>query len=160
MRCERYGCASAGGGWCGRCGWVVAGQEVVLRGVGGVGRVRSTGGVRGRGSSGGRMGRLAALRDSGGESGYRVKRKGAVFANLPTFRLVGFSTCREVGDLESWRGVGGAGGVIAECSDCIVLSLLPANGRGAGGFLVYPGGKARKGRRALGWGEDGKAGVG
>ena len=103
MRCERYGCASAGGGWCGRCGWVVAGQEVVLRGVGGVGRVRSTGGVRGRGSSGGRMGRLAALRDSGGESGYRVKRKGAVFANLPTFRLVGFSTCREVGDLESWR---------------------------------------------------------
>lgn len=70
---------------------------------GGVGRVRSTGGVRGRGSSGGRMGRLAALRDSGGESGYRVKRKGAVFANLPTFRLVGFSTCREVGDLESWR---------------------------------------------------------
>ena len=34
MRCERYGCASAGGGWCGRCGWVVAGQEVVLQGVG------------------------------------------------------------------------------------------------------------------------------
>ena len=50
--------------------------------------------------------------------------------------------------------------VIALCIHCIVLSLLPANGRGAGGFLVYPAGKARKGRRALGWGEDGKAGVG
>ena len=34
MRCERYGCASAGGGWRGRCGRVVAGQEVVLQGVG------------------------------------------------------------------------------------------------------------------------------
>lgn len=80
--------------------------------------------------------------------------------DLLAFRLVGKLATWRVGDLESWRGVGGAGGVIAECSDCIVLSLLPANGRGAGGFLVYPGGKARKGRRALGWGEDGKAGVG
>ena len=55
------------------------------------------------------MGRLAAIRGSGGgESGYRVKRKGAVFANLPTFRLANFSTCREVGELagRGWCGRG------------------------------------------------------
>lgn len=34
--------------------------------------------------------------------------------------------------------------LIALCSHCIVLSLLPANGLGAGGFLVYPG--VRRGR--------------
>lgn len=33
----------------------------------------------------------------GGEPG------GGALANLPTFRLVGFSTCWEVGDLESWE---------------------------------------------------------
>lgn len=32
--------ASAGGSWCGRCGWVVAGQEVVLQGVGGLAALR------------------------------------------------------------------------------------------------------------------------
>ena len=51
-------------------------------------------------------------------------------ANLSAFRLVG--------KLESWRGAGGAGWVIAECSDCIVLSVR------VGGFLVYPG--VRRGR--------------
>lgn len=101
----------------------------------------------------------------GSRHGLVVQGKVAVFANLPTCQLVGFSTCREVGDLESWRGAGGAGGVIAECSDCIVHSLHSAitstsERAGCGWFLGLPGGKARKGRRALGWGEDGKAGVG
>lgn len=73
---------------------------------------------------------------------------------MPTCQLFDLPTFRLVGKLASWRGAGGAGGVIAECSDCIVLSVR------VGGFLVYPPGKARKGRRALGWGEDGKAGVG
>ena len=58
--------------------------------------------------------------------------------DLLAFRLVGKLATWRVGDLESWRGVGGAGGVIAECSDCIVLSVR------VGGFLVYPG--VRRGR--------------
>ena len=40
-----------------------------------------------------------------------------------TCQLANLSACWEVGELESWRGAGGAGGVIAECSDCIVLSV-------------------------------------
>ena len=55
-----------------------------------------------------------------------------------TCQLANLSACWEVGELESWRGAGGAGGVIAECSDCIVLSVR------VGGFLVYPG--VRRGR--------------
>ena len=43
----RAAAASAGGGWCGRCGWVVAGQQVglvvcsgALQGVGGLAAMR------------------------------------------------------------------------------------------------------------------------
>ncbi len=58
-------------------------------------------------------------------------------ANLSAFRLVG--------KLESWRGAGGAGWVIAECSDCIVHSLHSAitstsERAGCGWFLGLPGG--------------------
>ena len=77
----------------------------------------------------------------GSRHGLVVQGKVAVFANLPTCQLVGFSTCREVGDLERWRdraegarqGLGGVrerggaaeGGVLvlvaaAGCCDCIV----------------------------------------
>ena len=57
---------------------------------------------------------------------------------MPTCQLFDLPTFRLVGKLASWRGAGGAGGVIAECSDCIVLSVR------VGGFLVYPG--VRRGR--------------
>ena len=48
---------------------------------------------------------------------------GCQLANLSTCWLSDLSGSWEVGKSESWRGVGGAGGVIAECSDCIVLSV-------------------------------------
>ena len=44
----------------------------------------------------------------GSRHGLVVQGKVAVFANLPTCQLVGFSTCREVGELagRGWCGMG------------------------------------------------------
>lgn len=67
-----------------------------------------------------RVGGLAAIR-GGSRHGLMVRAARALpywwvvaCANLPTFRLSGFSTCREVGKLGSWRaravvGVGAGG---------------------------------------------------
>ena len=71
----------------------------------------------------------------GERGGYRVGglaaiRGGALFSParpcwwcVPTCQLFDLLAFRLVGKLASWRGAGGAGGVIAECSDCIVLSV-------------------------------------
>ena len=62
-----------------------------------------------------------------------VQGKVAVFANLPTCRLVDFSTFRFVGKLESWRGAG-CQGWVAEVS------------RRAAGFWFTRRGKEKKSR--------------
>ena len=80
-------------------------------------------------------------------------------------QLVDFSTFRLLDLLGSWR-VGKLAGrpeeVIARCSDCIVLSPLPAGCDGViGGFLVYPEVRERT-QRAQGAGcrQDGRQGCG
>ena len=93
------------------------------------------------------MGGLAALREQASAAGSAGCRRNAAGTGwwcrgrwrcLPTCQLANLSAFRLVGKLGSWRGAGGEGGVIAECSDCIVLSVR------VGGFLVYPG--VRRGR--------------
>lgn len=76
----------------------------------------------------------------GSRHGLVVQGKVAVFANLPTCQLVGFSTCREVGDLESWRGAG-AGAVAGERNGYRVGAEMKRKGQADG----LPGGVSEGG---------------
>ena len=122
-----------GGGWCGRCGWVVAGQEVVLQGVGRLSRdtrwwaplLLSAGWdeltTLGRGSVD------PGVREEGGGV-MRCERYARGLPRVVRRTLANLPTCRLVGKSESWR----VGGVRAG---------------GGGEFLVYRRGK----RKEWGW---------
>ena len=174
MRCERYGCASAGGGWRGRwlaravvgagggwrgrCGWVVAGQEVVLQGVGRLAALRRVvpccwwcvlgGALAGFGLPGGKRRRTRRAHGGG-----RMRWCSRWFLGLPRGKEKGGRGWASAAGRTVYPGVRMASGTEEEEESCRRWDVLAALRGGcslaAGGAAGGASGGRRSGSRGV-----------